>query len=161
MKKIYYQNDFPDLPGVYNNGCLYKSLINVVSKEFKYNFSKRQIRVIYRKCNDLGYLGTSENKNTDGAYCWDHIGILNTASFHIGFKVKWLYVARIYTQLMESKGYTSFVNDPNYTNDPDLHMILQVRTTAVPGHFKSFDHDPWKFGSREICLKSTRYYKRL
>ncbi|MGB3465642.1 MAG: hypothetical protein WBA74_10240 [Cyclobacteriaceae bacterium] len=161
MEKIYYQNDFPELPGVYNNGCLYKSLLNIISEEFKYTYSKKEIREIYKKCNDLGYLGTSEGKNNNGAFVWDHVGVLNTASFHIGYRVKWQYVARVYTQLMESKGYTSFVNDPNYQNDNNIYMIFQVRTTAVPGHFKRFNYDPWKMGSKEICLKSTRYYKRL
>ena len=161
MKKMFYQNDFEDLPGVKSGGCLYMSLMDIVREDCKYDFKKDDICEIYNECNKRGFLGVWNDRDADGAYCWNHLGILNTACEIIEHDIRWEYTAKIYTKLMEEQGHRSFVNDSNYTNDDSIYMIFQVRTTKVSGHFKRFNYDPWKSGSREVCLKSTRYYKRV
>lgn len=158
MKNEVYQNDFTNLEGVVDGGCLYMSLLDIVSEEFKHELTRAKVCDIYRLCNDRGILGTWKDKNSDGAYVWDHKGVLEIASVVMGYKdAQWEYTARVYIDRLSSK---NVIANPDYEN-LNCYMIFQVKTTAVSGHFKRFTYDPWKMGSKEISLISTRYYRRV
>ena len=161
MKEKLYQNDLPELEGVAPEGCLYMSLTDIVAEEFNHEITREKHHDIYNLCNERGIIGTWENKHDLGAYVWDHTALLNMASVVLGYPdARWEYCARIYTEVEKLRGRTNHISNTNYTNISQ-YLIFQVRTTAISGHFKRMRYDPWKYGSKEICLKSTRYYRRV
>jgi hypothetical protein len=161
MMQKFYQNDFPELERVVPEGCLFMSLIDIVAEEFNHQLTREKIHDIYHLCNERGIIGTWENKYDLGAYVWDHATLLNMASVVLGYKdAQWEYCARIYTELEKANGRTDYVLNSNY-NTQSQYLIFQVKTTAINGHFKRMSYDPLKFGSKEICLRSTRYYRRV
>ena len=156
-----YQNDFPNLEGVVPQGCLFMDLLDIVAEEFNHALTREKVNDIYNLCNERGILGTSESKELDGAFVWDHTAVLNIASLVLGYKnSKWEYCARIYTEAERARGRKSYIPNIDYEKESG-YLIFQVRTTEVPGHFLRFSYNPWKYGSKEICLKSTRYYRRI
>jgi hypothetical protein len=155
---ILYQNDFTDLPDVPKNGCLFMSLIRVVSEELVYVFSKAEVARIYSESNAAGFLGTEEAKSEQGAFVWNHEGVLNKASEVAGSSDRWQYLARIYMPQETSKGHADYISDVDYWKDAEA-MIFQIQT-QIGGHFLKLGYDPWKFGTEERYLKSVRYYRR-
>ena len=160
MNKRLYQNDFPELPGVEPTGCLFMSLLDIVSEELKQPLTREDVDSIYHLCNERGILGTPLDKKEKGAYVWDHVSVLDIASLVLGQPdVTWEYCARIYTQAQEAKGKSSFIFNKKYETE-STYLIFQVCTTEVPGHFLRMSYNPWKYGSKEKYLKSVRYYRR-
>lgn len=152
------QNDFTEQEGMVSGGCLCMSLIDIVAEEFNHIMSKDEIINIYNLCNERGILGTQESKQQNGAYAWDHKAVLDMTSVVLGYKnASWEYCARVYIDRLSEHNY---ISNPNYEN-LNCYLIFQVKTDAVPGHFKRFTYDPWKFGSKEVSLKSVRYYRRV
>lgn len=160
MRNKFYQNDFPQLEGVAETGCLYMSLLDMVQEELLYQFNRRDIESIYKLCNERGMLGTENSKNDLGAFVWDHTGVLNMACIVIGRKdITWSYLARIYSEVDEARGFESWTNDPEYIKNC-TGLILQVKIMeSSMGHFLRFNYDPWKTRTKPVHVKSVRYYK--
>lgn len=161
MNTKLYQNDLSELEGVSPQGCLFMSLCDIVAEEFNHVITREKYHDIYNLCNERGIIGTEEEKKADGAFVWDHTGVLNIASIVLGYKnAYWEYCARVYTDKEKLRGNSDYIYNSNYET-VSQYLIFQVRTTAIKGHFKRMRYDPWKMGSKEVCLKSVRYYRRV
>lgn len=153
-----YQNDFKHLPQVDKEGCLFMSLIDVVAEAVSHPFDFREIEHIYWEANKEGSLGTENSRTENGVFVWNHMGVLNIASAVARRPdVTWEYCAKVYQSQELDKGLTSWIAVPNYW-EVATAMIFQVQT-AIGGHFRRFDYDPWKTGTDERYLKSIRYYR--
>lgn len=161
MKEKLYQNDFPELVGVQPSGCLFMCLLDIVAQELGHELTREKVHAVYGLCNERGLLGTSESSRDKGAYVWDHTAVLNMASIVMGRKdVAWEYCARIYSNRESSKGRKNYIVNKEYECQATA-FIFQIKTCEGTGHFKRLNYDPWKPGTREINLKSIRYYRRI
>lgn len=155
-----YQTDFEGFTK--KNGCLLFCLIKLaeekVCKEMPHSQIKEFINVLHNNIfthynKTIPVLSNEDDISKPGVFVWDHAAVVNRAMLFLGIlDMKCEYIGRIYMPYETARGKKSFGS-----HEGDA-MIFQIRT-AIGGHFRMLDYDPWQPGTDAYYLKSTRHYE--
>lgn len=88
------------------------------------------------------------DKQSPGAFIWDHEAVFNEAFKALGSHHRVKYTGRIYMPWENKESFGERGGDI---------LILQIKTPNG-GHFRLPNFDPWRGGTKMVDLKSLRYY---